>query len=81
MSNLGVLLDAPVLLVQLVVSGILVGAPHTSNWDWVATMLIAWGNGRQPKLLIKESFFKGPLAPVMRWNLPPQDSISSRLSP
>lgn len=48
-------------------SGILVGAPHTSNWDWVATMLIAWGNGRQPKLLIKESFFKGPLAPVMRW--------------
>ena len=21
--------------------GILVGAPHTSNWDWVLTMLLA----------------------------------------
>ena len=22
--------------------GVLVGAPHTSNWDWVLTMLLAW---------------------------------------
>lgn len=48
-------------------SGILVGAPHTSQWDWVATMLIAWGSGRQPKLLIKHSYFQGPLGPVLRW--------------
>src|SRR4051794_36224228 len=47
--------------------GILVGAPHTSNWDWVLTMLLAWDSGVQIRLLVKESFFRGPLAPVMRW--------------
>ena len=46
--------------------GILVGAPHTSNWDWVLTMLLAWDNSVQIRLLVKESFFKGPLAPFMR---------------
>lgn len=46
--------------------GILVGAPHTSNWDWVLTMFLAWDNNVQIKLLVKESFFKGPLAPLMR---------------
>ena len=47
--------------------GILVGAPHTSNWDWVLTMLLAWDSRVQIRLLVKDSFFKGPLAPVMRW--------------
>jgi 1-acyl-sn-glycerol-3-phosphate acyltransferase len=47
--------------------GILVGAPHTSNWDWALTMLLAWDSRVQIRLLVKESFFKGPLAPVMRW--------------
>ena len=46
--------------------GILVGAPHTSNWDWVLTMLLAWDSGVQIRLLVKQSFFKGPLGPVMR---------------
>ena len=45
---------------------ILVGAPHTSNWDWVLTMLLAWDNDVQIRLLVKDSFFKGPLAPIMR---------------
>jgi 1-acyl-sn-glycerol-3-phosphate acyltransferase len=47
-------------------TGILVGAPHTSNWDWVAFILITWANGVQPKVLVKQSFFKGPMAWVMR---------------
>src|SRR3954452_6800900 len=47
--------------------GILVGAPHTSNWDWVLTMLLAWDSSVQLRLLVKESFFRGPLAPFMRW--------------
>ncbi|MFC7505340.1 1-acyl-sn-glycerol-3-phosphate acyltransferase [Nocardioides sp. CPCC 206347] len=47
-------------------TGILVGAPHTSNWDWVAMLLIAWSNGRSPQVLIKESFFKGPIGWLMR---------------
>jgi 1-acyl-sn-glycerol-3-phosphate acyltransferase len=46
--------------------GVLVGAPHTSNWDWVLTMLLAWDNNVQIRLLVKESFFKGPLGPFMR---------------
>ncbi|GAA5149046.1 1-acyl-sn-glycerol-3-phosphate acyltransferase [Nocardioides marinquilinus] len=46
--------------------GILVGAPHTSNWDWVITMLLTWRSSVQIRLLVKESFFRGPLAPIMR---------------
>ena len=46
--------------------GILVGAPHTSNWDWVLTMLLAWDSSVQLRLLVKDSFFKGPLGPLMR---------------
>lgn len=46
--------------------GILVGAPHTSNWDWVLTMLLAWDNNIQIRLLVKDSFFKGPMGPIMR---------------
>lgn len=46
--------------------GILVGAPHTSNWDWVLTMLLAWDSGVQIRLLVKDSFFKGPLGWFMR---------------
>lgn len=47
-------------------SGILVGAPHTSQWDWVAMLLIAWSSGKRPQVLIKHSFFKGPLGPLLR---------------
>lgn len=46
--------------------GVLVGAPHTSNWDWVLTMLLAWDNSVQIRLLVKKSFFKGPLGVLMR---------------
>lgn len=46
--------------------GILVGAPHTSNWDWVLTMLLAWDSGVRIRLLVKHSLFRGPLGPVMR---------------
>jgi 1-acyl-sn-glycerol-3-phosphate acyltransferase len=46
--------------------GILVGAPHTSNWDWVAMLLIAWSSGARPQVLIKQSFFKGPAGPLLR---------------
>ncbi|GAB2976108.1 1-acyl-sn-glycerol-3-phosphate acyltransferase [Nocardioides montaniterrae] len=46
--------------------GILVGAPHTSNWDFVAMLAIAWSSGVQPQVLVKKSFFKGPLGPLLR---------------
>ena len=46
--------------------GVLVGAPHTSNWDWVLTMLLAWDSSVQLRLLVKKEFFRGPLAPLLR---------------
>ena len=46
--------------------GVLVGAPHTSNWDWVLTMLLAWDNNVQIRLLVKHDLFKGPLGPILR---------------
>jgi 1-acyl-sn-glycerol-3-phosphate acyltransferase len=46
--------------------GILVGAPHTSNWDWVLTLLLGWDSSVRIRLLVKHSFFKGPLGVLMR---------------
>jgi 1-acyl-sn-glycerol-3-phosphate acyltransferase len=47
-------------------SGILVGAPHTSSWDWVAMLLLTWRDGVQAKVLIKRELFRGPLALLLR---------------
>ena len=44
----------------------LVGAPHTSNWDWVLTILLAWTYGINIRLLVKKELFKGPLGWVLR---------------
>jgi 1-acyl-sn-glycerol-3-phosphate acyltransferase len=47
-------------------SGILVGAPHTSNWDWVAMLLLTWRDGVQARVLIKRELFRGPLGVLLR---------------
>ncbi|WP_370291558.1 1-acyl-sn-glycerol-3-phosphate acyltransferase [Nocardioides sp.] len=47
-------------------SAILVGAPHTSNWDWVLTLLLAWDSGVTIRLLVKDSLFKGPMGSILR---------------
>ena len=47
-------------------TGVLVGAPHTSNWDFVMMLLIMWRGGVTPRVLIKKELFKGPLG----WLLP-----------
>jgi 1-acyl-sn-glycerol-3-phosphate acyltransferase len=44
----------------------MVGAPHTSNWDWVAMLLLTWRDGVQAHVLIKRELFRGPLAPLLR---------------
>ncbi|WP_139983367.1 1-acyl-sn-glycerol-3-phosphate acyltransferase [Nocardioides litoris] len=51
---------------EVPIRGVLVGAPHTSNWDWVLTQLLAWDSGVRIRLLVKESFFRGPMGPFMR---------------
>lgn len=47
-------------------SGILVGAPHTSNWDFVTMLLVMWHDGAQPRVLVKKELFKGPLGWLLR---------------
>jgi len=47
-------------------TAVLVGAPHTSNWDWAITQLLAWDNSIKIRLLVKDSFFKGPVGVFMR---------------
>lgn len=47
-------------------TGIFVGAPHTSNWDFVATLLVMWHAGLSPRILIKKEFFRGPVGWLLR---------------
>lgn len=45
---------------------VLVGAPHTSNWDFVLMLAIAWRLGIHVRWLGKASLFAGWRGPVMR---------------
>jgi len=47
-------------------SSILLAAPHTSNWDFVLMLAVAWRSGIRPKFLGKKEMFRGPAGPVMR---------------
>ncbi|MCW2831046.1 MAG: acyl-phosphate glycerol 3-phosphate acyltransferase [Aeromicrobium sp.] len=47
-------------------SGILVGAPHTSNWDFVTMLLVMWHGGAHPRVLVKKQLFVGPLGWLIR---------------
>lgn len=45
---------------------ILVGAPHTSNWDFFLMLAIAGQTGLRYRWLAKDSLFWWPLGPVLR---------------
>jgi 1-acyl-sn-glycerol-3-phosphate acyltransferase len=47
-------------------AGILIGAPHTSNWDFVLMLAIAWRLGIDIRWLGKHTLFTGWRGPVMR---------------
>jgi 1-acyl-sn-glycerol-3-phosphate acyltransferase len=47
-------------------AGVLVGAPHTSNWDFVLMLAIAWRLGIDFRWLGKHTLFAGWKGPVMR---------------
>jgi len=47
-------------------NGILVGAPHTSNWDYVLMLAITWRVGITPKFLGKQQLFNGPMGVLAR---------------
>ncbi|MCR2811617.1 1-acyl-sn-glycerol-3-phosphate acyltransferase [Microbacterium sp. zg.Y1090] len=46
--------------------GVLIGAPHTSNWDFVIMLAIAWRLGIPVRWLGKDSLFRGWRGPIMR---------------
>ncbi len=46
--------------------GVLVGAPHTSNWDWLITLMLAWESRVTIRLLVKQEAFVGPLGWLLR---------------
>ncbi len=45
---------------------VLVGAPHTSNWDFFLAMAIMFSLGIRMSWLAKHTFVGGPLEPVLR---------------
>lgn len=45
---------------------VLVGAPHTSNWDFPFTMLLMFGSGVRFNWIGKDSLFRGPQGGIMR---------------
>jgi 1-acyl-sn-glycerol-3-phosphate acyltransferase len=47
-------------------AGVLVGAPHTSNWDFAIMLAIAWQLGIDVRWLGKHTLFAGWRGPLMR---------------
>lgn len=47
-------------------AGVLIGGPHTSNWDFVLMLGIAWEAELPFRWLGKHTLFRGPAGPLMR---------------
>jgi 1-acyl-sn-glycerol-3-phosphate acyltransferase len=45
---------------------VMIGAPHTSNWDLFLMLWLSWSYGVEPRFLMKKEAFKGPAGPLMR---------------
>jgi 1-acyl-sn-glycerol-3-phosphate acyltransferase len=46
---------------------VLIAAPHTSNWDLPYTLMVAFCLRLNIYWMGKQSLFRGPLGPIMRW--------------
>jgi 1-acyl-sn-glycerol-3-phosphate acyltransferase len=46
---------------------VIIGAPHTSNWDGVLLVLTAIVLRVDLKWLVKDSLYNTPLRPILRW--------------
>ena len=46
---------------------VIIAAPHTSNWDFVYTICLAFILGIKPVIMMKGAWFKWPMGPFMRW--------------
>ncbi|QJC22589.1 1-acyl-sn-glycerol-3-phosphate acyltransferase [Arcanobacterium buesumense] len=45
---------------------VVIGAPHTSNWDAMYMLVAFWDTGRDLRFLVKDSIIHGPLGPLAR---------------
>ena len=45
---------------------VMIGAPHTTNWDFPMTLAMAKVDGVKISWLGKRSLFRGPMGPIMR---------------
>ena len=56
--------------------GVIIGYPHTSNWDFIVMVMVKWATGLQVQFLAKKSLFHFPLfGPWLR-----KDRKSTRLN-
>jgi 1-acyl-sn-glycerol-3-phosphate acyltransferase len=46
---------------------VLIGAPHTTNFDGVISIATLIALGLDARIMIKDSAFKGPLGSFLRW--------------
>lgn len=46
--------------------GLIIGGPHTSNWDFVLMLAIAWEDELRFRWLGKRELFRAPFGPLMR---------------
>lgn len=46
---------------------VLIGAPHTSNWDFLYMLGTACNSGMQPRWMAKDSLFRWPIGRLHRW--------------
>ncbi|KGD65358.1 1-acyl-sn-glycerol-3-phosphate acyltransferase [Alcanivorax nanhaiticus] len=46
---------------------VIIGGPHTSNWDGIVTLAAMMQLGLDAHVMIKDSAFKGPLGSLLRW--------------
>jgi 1-acyl-sn-glycerol-3-phosphate acyltransferase len=47
-------------------SYVLVGAPHTSNWDFIFTLLLMYASGIKMNWIAKDSLFRWPMGALFR---------------
>jgi 1-acyl-sn-glycerol-3-phosphate acyltransferase len=46
---------------------VVIAAPHTSNWDFLFTLCLAFIYRLRPRIMMKASWFFWPLGPIFKW--------------
>ena len=46
---------------------VIIAAPHTSNWDFIYTLCLAFVYRISPQIMMKDAWFRWPLGQLFRW--------------